>query len=406
MITTEMSDAGNEPAPVQLSNGDSSITSTQSSALCPVCSSAVDRHVYAVNCCSCGKSAHLSCLVTKYRESGAGPAKSSLEWIHGFIQHRGLQFICQPCQMTKDGNTRVSAISGNSDQATDAFINLRVEIAAISKHLDDKQSKMQQLINASDKTTCSEEHIRFRSADTSAKMPFLTSSRSTSKSPSSGPDDKSNSRKPLSYANVVSGDVSSVVKAVVSQTMKEQQRVSDDKSTIVIYGFPEDGNDRVELREMFDFIGCRCAIAQHTRIGCVTDHSRSRPIKVKLNSPGEANLIISCAKYLKSETYYAGVNLGRWLSLSELENVKQLRLQCAQLNSSSKEKTKGRNCFVVVSGRIMKRDAKGKLQYFKNDTTQSGREALGDVSLQATTNDSSLAAPTAAVKHATQPKNE
>ena len=139
----------------------------------------------------------------------------------------------------------------------------------------------------------------------------------TSKSPSNGLDDKSNAHKLPSYASVVSGDVSSVVKAVVSQTMKEQQRVSDDKSTIVVYGFPEDGNDRRELHKMLDFFGCRCDIAQHTRIGRMTDHSKSlygRPIKVKLNSPREANLIFSCAKYLRSEAYYAGVNLSKWLS--------------------------------------------------------------------------------------------
>ena len=53
----------------------------------------------------------------------------------------------------------------------------------------------------------------------------------------------------------------------------------------------------------------------------------------------------------------------------------------------------------------MKRDAKGKLQYFKNGITQSGGEALGGAGPQTTKNNSSPTTSTAAAKP-TQPKNE
>ena len=380
-------------------------------APCIVCEDNIHHKACVISCAICAGPAHTACLTDLYKRSETGIAqpKNSQEWFKGFMVFSGLRYTCHACRA--NGNPHGPAKSGNSEQATDinnstppaAFINLRDEITAFGKRMDDMQAKllnqMQQLIDASDNTTFSEDsHLQIRSAGTS----------STSKSPSSRLDDKSNARKPPSYASVVSGDVNSVVKAVVYQTMKEEQWVSDKKATIVVYGFPEDGNDRSELHKMLDFIGCRCDIAQHTRIGRITDHSKSlygRLIKVKLNSPREANLILSCAKYLRSEAYHAGVNLSKWLSLGELENVKQLREQCAQFNISNKENTKGRICFIVVSGQIMKRDAKGKLQYFKNSITQSSGEALGGAGPQTTTNNSSPTASTTAAK-STQPKNE
>jgi hypothetical protein len=66
-------------------------------------------------------------------------------------------------------------------------------------------------------------------------------------------------------------------------------------------------------------------------------------------------LLLSRAKYLKNDDYYAGVFLTKWLSDDELQRVREKRRLCEALNSKH-----GRKQFVVISGEIMEYCSDGR----------------------------------------------
>mgnify|MGYP000414472773 CR=1 FL=1 len=145
--------------------------------------------------------------------------------------------------------------------------------------------------------------------------------------------------------------------------MREQQKANIIRACIAIYGFPEEGNDFVQLQDMFVFLGCPCDIMRSSRIGRPPqrDGDKARPIKVELRSASDATAIISRAKYLWRDNYYGGVQLCKWRSDEEMKEIKSLRQQCDSLNKNNHS---GPNQYFVISGKIMQRDAKGRLQAY------------------------------------------
>mgnify|MGYP000626795235 CR=1 FL=1 len=205
-------------------------------------------------------------------------------------------------------------------------------------------------------------------------------------------DNKTSIVKPqLSFADVVASDI---VKNVVSQTIKEQQKVDSDICTIVVYGFPEDGNDYYDLLNMFDFLECNCKIVRYSRFVRVVKKDNTfsgRPIKVELRSSGDVNFVLSCAKQLSKDAYYSGVYVNKWLSEEEMKNVKYLCQLCFDLNKTLPTDKRGRKPFVLISGKIMKRNAQGKLQTYDSlqcTFTQSSNQT--GVSLSQMPNKASL----------------
>ena len=119
--------------------------------------------------------------------------------------------------------------------------------------------------------------------------------------------------------------------------MLEQRKEDTKKSTLVVHGFPEDSHDHVDLTDMLSFLRYRCDIIRHARfgqIGNIEKKLRVRPIKIELKSVGDANLILSNAKYLRNNAYYHDVYINKWLSENELENIKNLREKCLELSSA------------------------------------------------------------------------
>jgi hypothetical protein len=51
----------------------------------------------------------------------------------------------------------------------------------------------------------------------------------------------------------------------VSEAFRAQQEVNTDNVTLVVAGFPEEGNDLPQLHEMFDFLGCKCDIIRQAK---------------------------------------------------------------------------------------------------------------------------------------------
>ena len=145
-------------------------------------------------------------------------------------------------------------------------------------------------------------------------------------------------------------DMNAVVKTVVNQIIKEQQKVYNDRSSIVVYGFPEENKDSQELINMFKFLDCRCEIIMHIRIG-PSQKLGGRLLKVVLKSPNDVNFVLSNAKHLKHDKYYSGVYLSKWLLREELNNIKLLRQECEDLNKANQDKVnKDRRLFIIVSG--------------------------------------------------------
>ena len=97
------------------------------------------------------------------------------------------------------------------------------------------------------------------------------------------------------HADIVA---SNMVKTVVNQTVMEQCKIASCNSCLVVYGFPEEGNDYDELVDMFDYLSCHCEIVRHQRMRYAARcNSAGRPIKVELRSTSAITFILSHAKY-------------------------------------------------------------------------------------------------------------
>ena len=55
----------------------------------------------------------------------------------------------------------------------------------------------------------------------------------------------------------------------------------------------------------------------------------------------------------------------QWLSQVDMNKLKQLRLQCNDLNTKATTLLSGKKPFVIISSCLMKRDAAGKLSLVK-----------------------------------------
>jgi hypothetical protein len=181
-----------------------------------------------------------------------------------------------------------------------------------------------------------------------------------SRFPSSPPilDVSSSKSGPPTYADVVSA---SFVKAAVSEAIREHQQISANEVCIAVYGFPEEGHDKEQLQEMFDYLGCACCIVGQSRVGLSARSNLPRPIKLELKSATDANLLLSKARFLRRDDYYTGVFINKWLTQDEAKRVKHLREWCNSLNKKHPGKS-GRKDFVVISGELKKRDSSGSLQ--------------------------------------------
>ena len=92
-------------------------------------------------------------------------------------------------------------------------------------------------------------------------------------------------------------ELQKAVQTAVSLSVKEQQTTDRAKSFVVVYGFPEDGDDHRELLRMLDYLQCHWIVISHTRIGYVANHHtkaarRPRPIKVEFKSPYDISSIL------------------------------------------------------------------------------------------------------------------
>jgi hypothetical protein len=251
------------------------------------------------------------------------------------LAHAGLLYRCSTCQhqpsVRSGGNFSTEGISTVDNMSN---VEMRRDLSALQSSVSAMSSSIDQLTQQL--------------------------SGIASRFPSSPPilDVSSSKSGPPTYADVVSA---SFVKAAVSEAIREHQQISANEVCIAVYGFPEEGHDKEQLQEMFDYLGCACCIVGQSRVGLSARSNLPRPIKLELKSATDANLLLSKARFLRRDDYYTGVFINKWLTQDEAKRVKHLREWCNSLNKKHPGKS-GRKDFVVISGELKKRDSSGSLQ--------------------------------------------
>ena len=313
---------------------------TASEADC-ICTPAIShRSLSCITSAVCSKPTLLACLQHQFKSAGGLAQKYSCssEWLLAFINQCDLRYVCQPCRTNtiKSSDLFTSTSSGNTrDKGEVQIVNINNDIKKMHTDLLNKLQSVQQDVSA------------LLSNRATNESTFINSTLQPPKQPT--------------FADVVSTDV---MKSVVSLTLKEQQKIMIDGSSIAVYGFPEEGDDYNELKKMFDYLGGNWDIVRHVRIGNPASDTKDRTIKVQFRTPNIVSQILLNSKYLKDEAYYRGVGISKWLSQDEVKAIKALRQQCTQLNKLDKSsQTKGQKLsYVVINGKIMQRDPNGKLK--------------------------------------------
>lgn len=304
---------------------------------CSLCNAITKAGQHMLRCLHCSDSIHLTCQYKLFKEAGNEVLKNKLDWLAEYINFAALAYRCKACMKIKNETcTQVPMTT------SDANSEVSQEIVAVKQLIANLDSKIQTLHNAVNQLGLA-----------SHEAPIS--------------DGQPRQGHPPSYAAAVSADI---VKSAVSEAIREQQKASTDRSSIVVYGFPEEENDNAQLLEMFDFMGARCDVIRHSRIGRSphqSNKSSTRPIRVELRSASNASIILSRAKHLRYDAYYGGVYINKWLSEDEMNCVKLLRRQCDALNRDLPIDNNGRKRFVVISGKIMQRNSNGRLETYSSN---------------------------------------
>ena len=186
----------------------------------------------------------------------------------------------------------------------------------------------------------------------------------------------------VSYAKAVTANLSETVKAAVFETIRNQRTEERGRASVAIYGLPKKGNDYDGVRNLFQALNEKSNIVSVARIGRGTSRkvsSNLRPLKVELQSKYERSSLLSAASKLKEDPRTASIRIAPWLQKDEFDKVKALREHCKQLNSSAAPTADGRKPFFVISGKLMTRNANGKLQLHIDAVSNKAEIADNDI---------------------------
>ena len=181
-------------------------------------------------------------------------------------------------------------------------------------------------------------------------------------------DSNSKTDKAKSYSDVVGSDLSSVVKCVVTASIKEQKLEEKSNCSVIIFGLEESKND---IKKVYSLLQCDMNddyIVQLYRIGKVKPKSTSwnkdtnktevpkfRPIRVQFNRESDRLWVLQNAGWLiKSAKLSSSVRISKCLNSSELENLRNKRLKCAKMNAEASKCPNGKDRYVVINNEIMK----------------------------------------------------
>ena len=322
------------------------------------------RNTTSIACSLCAKLTPLACLLHRYTgSSGAAPLRNSLEWLQAFLSCCDFKFVCFDCQQTSGvhGKSAGSSVDNSKSSLEELVVTLRnlllninVKIDKLQNDINNNKPLISNLMDCVEEISLSDD----KSSSNVIDHPACSTTGSTS------------------YAHVLSKNISDVVKNSVAESLKQQKMDDIENSSFVVFGFPEDRRDYFDLHELMEFLNCRGDIVSYSRIGRVAKLVQGRPLKVVLRLATDCEYVLTHANLLRKNDYYSGVYLSRWLSKDEMNKLKVLRLHCEELNKTCASDVKGRKPYLIISGKLMKRESGGKLIKVNDCVSSAAQESV------------------------------
>ena len=127
--------------------------------------------------------------------------------------------------------------------------------------------------------------------------------------------------------------------------------------------------DLTNVQELCHYLECKALVISALRIGCFDKSANKlRLLKVQLQSTTDKSLLLRAAKFLRDDPSTLFIYMIPWFPPVELTKLRDTQNRYRQLNNESSILKDDRKPFVVVSGRLMERTAKGFLRPVRNNT--------------------------------------
>ena len=346
-------------------------TVTKRSSVCTACTSTKVQQLLA--CGQCSESIHLGCVLKQFKESKNEPLKNRIEWLYNFTTFSSLIYHCKTCAakgtifnelqtVTKDYEKSISALDARMSKDIQ---NVKQSIEALDIKLSNILTSIS-LCNGGDGNSKTKQ-LTSTNVNDSIKVTSCTGLPAS-----------------ITYAQIMTKNISDVVKTAVADSMRKQRKNDSDRSSIVLFGLQERKEDLKKVKLVLDPVGCDSKVVKIARLGASLDKSqhqpngknseKQRPLKVELSSEADSRYVLMHSKLLKSNPKFAKVR-------------KTVRIKCDELNKNCSADENGRKPFVVWSSKIMKRDSNGKFSIFQDDAGLCNTEANANLQASAIMDD-------------------
>ncbi len=299
-----------------------------------------------VRCVRCNEACHAACIVSSFVAINGMALKNSLQWLVDFLRAGNFQFVCPKCNDVNNSTGGVSAREFPAQgipQLRNDMVKLQTSFSTLSDSIGLLAKQLNELKTSIQPFPVSELESPQGSGKTATPVSLV---------------------QPPSYASVVSKSIAESVKRAVSETIKDRDNIARDKSSVVIFGLSENHHDLQDITGVLKTIFITLMPVACFRLGRVVQDNAaySRPLKVVFSSVADRDSVLRSASGLRKHDVYAKVRIAKYLSSEEMTKLKQTRDECKKLNDTSGIQEPGKKQYVVINGKIMKKDADGKLK--------------------------------------------
>ena len=167
-------------------------------------------------------------------------------------------------------------------------------------------------------------------------------------------------------------------KSAIVESIKEQRSSERDSTSIVIHGMLESKNDEKNVHDLSKDTTREGSIARVYRIskrlgdanGYQAGANHIRSVRVELRSMSDRKDVLKRPKALAQSFKNGKIYITKCLSANELEKIKKMHTQCLELNKCAKCPN-GRNQFLFIDSKIMKRHDNGKFAHYTVNNAES-----------------------------------
>ena len=166
---------------------------------------------------------------------------------------------------------------------------------------------------------------------------------------------------PPTYASMVTKTITESVSKAVAANIRSHEAAARDRASAVFFGVSEMKRDSQDVTDILKAVAVSCLHIAAVRLGRRDSNApadQPRPLKVIFGNATDRESVLGAAKKLKGHTLFGKVRISRFLSDDEMSKLKETRTQCKQMN----EGVEGQKPYIVINGRIMKKQPDGKLQ--------------------------------------------